>query len=168
LTAHEIGHNWNASHCDGDGDCHIMCSAINGCNGIGLPNFGYRAVNEITAHRDSRTCLDDGCGAIMDMTEPDPGIAGQSNTIGVRGATAGATIQFFAGTLAGSTPVPGCAGLSVDIGSAKGLPPVTADSNGNATLSVTVPPGAAGKTLRLQAADETNCTVSDLVIYTFQ
>ncbi|MGB0716525.1 MAG: M12 family metallo-peptidase [Phycisphaerae bacterium] len=33
LTAHELGHNWGASHCDGSSDCGIMCSVIGGCSG---------------------------------------------------------------------------------------------------------------------------------------
>lgn len=33
LTAHELGHNWGASHCDGSQDCGIMCSIIGGCSG---------------------------------------------------------------------------------------------------------------------------------------
>jgi len=33
VAAHEIGHNWGLGHCDGNGDCHIMCSGYGGCNG---------------------------------------------------------------------------------------------------------------------------------------
>jgi len=167
LTAHETGHNWSAEHCNGNGDCHIMCASINGCNGIGLPNFGYQAVNEITNHKNSRTCLDDGCGDVLDIIEPDPGIAGQTSSIAVRGATSGATIEFFFGLAAGSSDVPGCSGLTLDIGNARSLAVVTANSDGIATLTMNVPIGAAGRTVRLQAADETNCEVSDVEVYTF-
>ncbi len=31
LTAHEIGHNWGAAHCDGASDCGLMCGNIGGC-----------------------------------------------------------------------------------------------------------------------------------------
>ncbi|MFH1999198.1 MAG: hypothetical protein ABIK28_05935, partial [Planctomycetota bacterium] len=56
---HEIGHNYGCNgHCDGDGDCHIMCSSINNCNGIGLPHFGPWAVNSIMTYAETRTCLD--------------------------------------------------------------------------------------------------------------
>jgi hypothetical protein len=57
LTAHELGHNWNAVHCDGQVPCNIMCSSINGCAGIGLPNFEPLGVAAITSFAASRTCL---------------------------------------------------------------------------------------------------------------
>lgn len=58
LTAHEIGHNFNAGHCDGNGDCHIMCSAINACNGVGSPPFfGNASKNTINTYAQGRGCL---------------------------------------------------------------------------------------------------------------
>jgi hypothetical protein len=56
LTAHELGHNWNASHCDGQGDCRIMCSGLGGCTG-GLTSFGSSATNKITNKKNSVNCL---------------------------------------------------------------------------------------------------------------
>lgn len=58
--AHELGRNWSATNCDVDGaDCHIMCSQIGGCGGIDGPNLAFepRAISEIVAFRESRTCL---------------------------------------------------------------------------------------------------------------
>jgi hypothetical protein len=55
ITAHEIGHNWNATHCSG-GDCRIMCPQIGGCSGD-VTSFGGLAVSEITTFRDGRSCL---------------------------------------------------------------------------------------------------------------
>jgi hypothetical protein len=59
LMSHEIGHTWNAPHCDGDGDCHIMCSNLGGCNGISGSNlrFGVNEQAAIEAFRNTRTCL---------------------------------------------------------------------------------------------------------------
>lgn len=58
LVAHELGHNWDASHCDGDpGGCGIMCSSLGGCSGT--TGFSPAPVAEIDAHRQSRTCLSD-------------------------------------------------------------------------------------------------------------
>ena len=58
LTAHEIGHNFSANHCDGNGDCHIMCSGINGCNGIGNPPFfGVAERTGINNYAQNRPCL---------------------------------------------------------------------------------------------------------------
>jgi hypothetical protein len=167
LTAHEMGHNWSASHCDGNGDCHIMCSGLGGCQGLGLPNFGSLAVSEITSFKNSRPCLDAGCDEVLDLTEPDPGIPGQSSTISVRNAGANADVQFFFGFSAGSTPVPGCSGLNLGLNNARGLQPVQADASGIATLTVTVPSGASGRTAMLQAADLTNCNISDIETFTF-
>lgn len=55
LVAHEIGHNWNASHCSGS-SCRIMCASLGGCSG-NLTSFGAASINTITAHKNSRTCL---------------------------------------------------------------------------------------------------------------
>ena len=66
VSAHELGHNWAAFHCDGNGDCHIMCSSIGFCNGLGLPNFGVPSINSIVAHKNSRTCLFPSVGTLDD------------------------------------------------------------------------------------------------------
>ena len=57
LTAHELGHNWGAGHCNPSGDCAIMCSSISGCSQQ-LTNFGTDSMLAITNHRDTRICLD--------------------------------------------------------------------------------------------------------------
>jgi len=62
LTAHEIGHNFSASHCNGAPECHIMCASINGCNGLGLPNFGPDSIASITNHVANVSCLAPGEG----------------------------------------------------------------------------------------------------------
>ena len=61
LSAHEMGHNWNSNHCDGNSPCHIMCSTNGGCNGVSGSNlkFGNFAQNAINNFRNSRTCLID-------------------------------------------------------------------------------------------------------------
>ncbi|MFM8732692.1 MAG: M12 family metallo-peptidase, partial [Phycisphaerales bacterium] len=60
LSAHEIGHNWNCSHCDADGNanCNIMCSANGACGGISGSNlrFNSRAVTEMTNRLNAVTC----------------------------------------------------------------------------------------------------------------
>lgn len=58
LTAHELGHNWDAGHCTGS-TCHIMCAGLGGCGGLFGSNlkFGPDATAEILAHKASRTCL---------------------------------------------------------------------------------------------------------------
>lgn len=56
LTAHELGHNWGANHCDGDPDCRIMCSGLGGCSG-NLGAFGSRSRTDILAFRNVARCL---------------------------------------------------------------------------------------------------------------
>lgn len=61
LTAHELGHNWNADHCNQFSPpqmpCNIMCSSIGGCNGVGAPEFGPFSAGVIRNHAASATCL---------------------------------------------------------------------------------------------------------------
>jgi hypothetical protein len=57
LTAHELGHSWNAVHCDGVTPCNIMCSSVGGCSGIGLPNFEPMGIGAITSFAASLGCL---------------------------------------------------------------------------------------------------------------
>jgi len=60
LSAHELGHNWDATHCDsqGNADCHIMCSANGGCGGISGSNlkFDPSPISQITAYKNSVSC----------------------------------------------------------------------------------------------------------------
>lgn len=56
LVAHEMGHNWNAGHCDGATPCNIMCSGLGGCSG-NLTAFAPVSINTIVAFKDSRGCL---------------------------------------------------------------------------------------------------------------
>lgn len=74
LTAHEIGHNWGAGHCDDDSDCQIMCSAIGACEPV-LDSFGSSAFATIAAHRDTSYCLTPAFASVVyvDDTVPFPG-----------------------------------------------------------------------------------------------
>jgi hypothetical protein len=58
LVAHEIGHNWNAGHCDAAPPCNIMCSGIGGCSG-NITSFDPGSVTTIVAFKNTRTCLSD-------------------------------------------------------------------------------------------------------------
>lgn len=59
LVSHEAGHNLGANHCDGNGDCHIMCSGFGGCNGLGGPRFGAGEIAELTAFISRASCIED-------------------------------------------------------------------------------------------------------------
>ncbi len=69
LTAHEVGHNWSAGHCDGDGDCYIMCSGLGGC-AHDLTRFGSRSIGDIVPYRNTRGCLTES-GPVF-LTQPTP------------------------------------------------------------------------------------------------
>ncbi len=58
LTAHELGHNWNAMHCNADPDCFIMCSGINGCAGD-VTLFGSSSIATIVNYANNiADCLE--------------------------------------------------------------------------------------------------------------
>lgn len=67
LTAHELGHNWSACHCDAssctgggpDPDCGIMSCLTCGST------FGSRSVNAIVNHRNTRGCLSPCMGTVF-------------------------------------------------------------------------------------------------------
>ncbi|MEZ6209855.1 MAG: M12 family metallo-peptidase [Phycisphaerales bacterium] len=50
LSAHEIGHNWSAQHCCAGTTMNSSLTCAN--------NFAQQSIDEIVAHRNSRTCLD--------------------------------------------------------------------------------------------------------------
>jgi len=61
-TAHEIGHNWGATHCNGQADCAIMCSNIGLCSGV-MTRFSASSIREIETYRNqSGACLVAGNG----------------------------------------------------------------------------------------------------------
>ncbi len=56
LTAHELGHNWGAEHCDGQPDCGMMCSNLGACNGA-CDEFGSTTLSVISNTAASAGCL---------------------------------------------------------------------------------------------------------------
>ncbi|MBM3973031.1 MAG: hypothetical protein FJ301_02895 [Planctomycetes bacterium] len=56
VTAHEIGHNFNAAHCDGQTGCAIMCSSAGGCTGV-VNTFSAYERAQIVAFRATAPCL---------------------------------------------------------------------------------------------------------------
>lgn len=60
LSAHELGHNWDATHCDSQGTaaCHIMCSSNGGCGGISGSNLKLDplSISEMTTYLGQIAC----------------------------------------------------------------------------------------------------------------
>ena len=57
VTAHEIGHNFSADHCNGVcNPCQIMCASIGGC-GAPVTAFSACEAAGIESYADSRSCL---------------------------------------------------------------------------------------------------------------
>ena len=56
LSAHELGHNWNADHCSCSTPPYTMNPSITGANRFAP----FTSIPEITAYRDTRSCLDIG------------------------------------------------------------------------------------------------------------
>ncbi len=96
LTAHELGHNWGACHCDESPPgcqsisstccnisfpCRIMCSTIQGCD-LDVTGFSGVPIFEITQFRNAATCLGPNGGVLY----VDAGAGGLEN--GLRWADA--------------------------------------------------------------------------------
>lgn len=101
------------------------------------------------------------------LSSPTPGTAGEVNKIFADNAVPGSEIYFAFGPIPGTTPVPGCPGLEVDIAFPVVSQPVHADSQGQAEFSKIVPASASGMTILIQAVEPSQCRVSNLVTYAF-
>lgn len=101
------------------------------------------------------------------LEDPVPGVAGTQNTFTAVNAEPGARIYFVYGFQSGSTNVPGCPGLVVDIRNPQVAGSAVADGSGVATFRSPVPGSASGDTFRIQAVDTQNCDTTNLVIWTF-
>ena len=101
------------------------------------------------------------------LAAPSPGRAGELNTFTVSGATPGEKVHFVYGFQNGSTDVPGCPGVTVDITNPMIAGGVVADVNGIAMFEITVPGGASGRTVWIQSVELGTCQVSNMNGHTF-
>lgn len=98
---------------------------------------------------------------------PIPGTAGMINQLVVSSATPGEKIGVIAGTIAGSTPVPDCPGLSVSILLPSLIGTETADADGIARIDRDFPSAFSGKTVLFQAVEKGTCEVSNVRTWMF-
>jgi FG-GAP repeat protein len=101
---------------------------------------------------------------ISDFT---PGTAGGVNTIMLDGGTPGVASTFAYDFRLGSTPIPGCPGLTVDLKKPRVLGSAIADGTGHAEFSAFVPPAASGVQIYLQAVELSTCQVADVYGFMF-
>jgi probable HAF family extracellular repeat protein len=94
---------------------------------------------------------------------PEPGIVGWENTLAVRGATVGENVVFVYGFMEGTSSVPGCPGLSVDIAGARILGSGVTDVDGHALVTGVAPEAVRGRTVLFQAVEHSTCRVSNVV-----
>lgn len=104
----------------------------------------------------------------LELVAPVPGIAGRENTMGVNDATPGATVKFFYGTQPGRRSVQGCPPLGIDMRNPTLIGSSVADATGTALLTVFIPNQGSGRSIALQAVDDTGCLVSDLLLFQFE
>jgi len=171
LTAHELGHNWNAGHCcsscSGCSSCHIMCPCNGGCSGNGS-KFGTSSISSINNHKNSRSCLDTGCngggggGGPFTLSQPSPGTANITNTVTMTDGTANGSAILYYSMKVGFFGT-SCSGIYLGLNNPKTAGTVNLDSNGAGSFSKFVPNSVAGKTVYLQALDTTGCEASNLV-----
>lgn len=98
---------------------------------------------------------------------PDPGIAGVTNTLTITGATAGHTMYFVYAFTPGSTPVPGCGGVVVDLTNPQIAGSTIVAADRSATISSFVPNAASGRTVFIQGVELESCDVTNRVAQTF-
>ncbi len=102
------------------------------------------------------------------LLDPVPGIAGQLNRLTTTNGTSGRRIYFIYSLRSGTTNIPGCNGVFVNMTQPTIAGDAVADGNGEASLELHVPQAASGRSVRLQSVERATCRVSNLVQFTFQ
>ena len=98
---------------------------------------------------------------------PVPGMAGQSNTVTLNGATPNADVTLYYGFTSGVAAVAGCPGLTLDMADPTAAAVARADAAGTAAWSARVPSSFAGRRILLQAVEAGRCLASNRVAYPF-
>jgi len=105
-------------------------------------------------------------GPPLRLAGPDPGLAGQVNSLTVTGAAPGARVTFVAGLNTWVSRIPcftGTRQLKIPIGHLGIDVDRTADATGSVQFSFSVPPTMSGRTLRFLAVEFATCRESRLI-----
>ncbi len=129
----------------------------------GMPDAGVGYVNVV----DMGAYEFQGTSEGFITVHPRPGVAGRDNQLQAAGAAPGHVVYFVYGFSSGSTTVPSCPGLTIDIASPRIAAQSTADANGYVSKIINIPIVGSGRAIILQAIDRGACTVSNLVRYRF-
>ena len=97
LTAHELGHNWNANHCNSSNDCRIMCASLGGCTGI-RSSFGPSARTVIQGFATSRSCLSSTAPLSLTSLQPASAFPSGGQAMTLTGTGLISTVQLDVGT----------------------------------------------------------------------
>ncbi|MCL4199442.1 MAG: hypothetical protein KJZ69_18265 [Phycisphaerales bacterium] len=106
-------------------------------------------------------------GETFTLTEPEPGIAGEENTVRVVGAAPATEVYLLWGKNDGFVQVPGCP-VQLKMADPIRAGRMTTDGNGEAEFTLDVPPRASGRRVLLQVIDKPNCRASNLVEARFE
>lgn len=104
---------------------------------------------------------------LLRLDPPVPGTAGVSNTLTARDAEPGSRVYFVYSFSTGSTSVPNCPGVEVELRQPIIAGSMVADGNGTAQLVRFVPGAASGRTVHIQAVDAAACRTSNHVVHQF-
>ncbi len=106
---------------------------------------------------------------LFEMSDPEPGLAGQRNTMTITGLLPDQRVLLAYGTREGAKKIqPDCPGGTLLIRDPQTSPIVRADADGVATITVNVPQAARGRTIRMQAMAPFECEISHTVTWTFE
>lgn len=101
------------------------------------------------------------------IADVDYGLAGQYSQFVIACGTPGATVALQLSVTSGTSGVPGCQGVSIDLVPFANGVSGTVGSNGIVTLDVFVPSGFSGYTGLFQAYESATCRVSQLETHDF-
>ena len=101
------------------------------------------------------------------LGEPTNPVAGQNTDISVSGATPGGNVSLAGAVQFGSAANPAC-GAPWGLANPRVVASAAADANGDVTWTLAIPASFSGRTVLLQAVDETTCIYTNPVIVDIQ